>query len=184
MLTRSLRAVALTTLAYCAALNGSEAAAATQGSLGATSSGSIAITLSVAGRVQISGLGDVVFVAVSPEVAAISAQNVCVWSNTATRGYRVTASGSGAGSAFELAATSRAAPYAVAWNDTAGQSAGTPLVAGAMLSGLTSSAASPDCGAGGAGTSTLIVQVEPAALRAALPNTTYTGALNLLVSPE
>ena len=102
----SLTAVALSALALFAALNGNAALAATQGSQGATSAGSIAITLSVAGRVQISGLSDVSFVSVSPDVAAVSAQNVCVWSNTATKGYSLSASGSGAGSAFELAGTS------------------------------------------------------------------------------
>ncbi len=167
-----------------AALFGSAASAATQGSLGATSTGSIAISLSVAGRVQITGLGDVSFVAVSPDAAATSAQNVCVWSNTATRGYSVTASGSGAGNAFELSGPANTTPYAVAWSDAAGQTAGTPLGAGAALSGLRSSATSPDCGNGGAASSSLIVTVEPAALQAAQPDTTYTGALNLLVAPQ
>ena len=74
--------------------------------------------------------------------------------------------------------------YSVAWNDTAGQSAGTPLSAGTELSGQTSSATNPDCSSGGAASSTLIVQVEPAALQTAQPDTTYAGALNLLVSPE
>lgn len=180
----SLRAVALSALALFAALNGNAAVAATQGSQGATSAGSIAITLSVAGRVQISGLSDVSFVSVSPDVAAVSAQNVCVWSNTATKGYSLSASGSGAGSAFELAGTSSSVTYSVAWNDTAGQSAGTPLSAGTELSGQTSSATNPDCSSGGAASSTLIVQVEPAALQTAQPDTTYAGALNLLVSPE
>ncbi len=177
-------AFALTALVLCAALNSGEAEAATQGSMGATSSGSIAITLSVAGRVKIGGLSDVAFVAVLPDAAAIVAQNVCVWSNTATRGYSVTASGSGPGAAFELAAASQAAPYSVAWNDASGQAAGTPLAPGAALSGLTSDAASPDCSAGGGASSRLTVQVEPAVLQAVLPDTTYAGALNLLVTPE
>ena len=184
MQNKALRTISPTCLALCAALIGGEAEAASQGSLGETSSGSIGITLSVAGRVQISGLSDVAFVAVSPDAAAMSAQDVCVWSNTATKGYSVTASGSGAGDMFELASTSRTASYSVAWNDAAGQSAGTPLSAGAALSGQTSSAASPDCTSGGADSSTLIVTVDPVALQNVEPDTTYAGALNLLVTPE
>ena len=173
-----------TILLLSAALSGGAAEAATQGSLGATSSGSISISLSVAGRVQISGLSDVAFVAVSPDAAATAAQNVCVWSNTATKGYSVTASGSGAGNAFELSGPANTTPYAVAWSDATGQTSGTPLNAGAPLSGLTSSAIRPDCSSGGAASSSLIVTVDPAALQAAQPDTTYTGALNLLVSPQ
>ena len=76
-----------TILLLGAALCGGASEAATQGTVGATSSGSISISLSVAGRVQISGLSDVAFVAVSPDAAAVSAQSLCVWSNTATKGY-------------------------------------------------------------------------------------------------
>ena len=173
-----------TILLLGAALANGATSAASQGSLGATSTGSIAISLSVAGRVQISGLSDVAFVAVSPDAAAISAQNVCVWSNTATKGYSVTASGSGAGDAFELASTSQTASYSVAWNAAAGQTAGTPLRAGAQVSGMSSSATSADCRAGGAASSSLIVTVDPATLQAAQPDTPYTGTLNLLVTPE
>ena len=96
----ALRTILLLGAALC---YGGAAEAATQGSLGATSSGSIAISLSVAGRVQISGLSDVAFVAVSPDAAALSAQNVCVWSNTSTKGYTVTATGDGTANAFTLA---------------------------------------------------------------------------------
>lgn len=167
-----------------AALIGSAAEAATQGSVGATSTASINISLSVAGRVQITGLSDVAFADVKPDVAATAAQNVCVWSNTATRGYSVTASGSGAGNAFELAGPSHAAPYTVAWSAASGQTSGTSLRAGATLSGLTSSATSPDCSTGGAASTSLIVSVDPATLQAAVPHSTYNGSLSLLVSPE
>ena len=176
----ALRTILLLGTALC----GGAASAATQGSLGATSTGSISISLTVAGRVQISGLSDVAFAAVSPDVAAISAQTVCIWSNTATKGYSVTASGSGAGNAFALASASGTALYAVAWNAASGQAEGTQLSAGAPLSGLTTSATSPDCSSGGAASSSLIVTVDPAALQSAQPDTAYTGALNLLVTPE
>ena len=84
-------------------LLGSPALAATQGSFGATSTGSLSIDASVPGRVRISGLSDVSFTNADPSVNATDAQDVCVWSNTSTRAYNITATGSGAPGAFTLA---------------------------------------------------------------------------------
>src|SRR6476660_861709 len=78
------------------------ALAVTQGSLGSTSSGSVSISATVPGRVQIGGLTDIAFGTVDPTSAASQAENVCVWSNTSGRGYQITATGSGASSAFTL----------------------------------------------------------------------------------
>ena len=81
-------------------------------------------------RVQISGLTDVYFTNQDPAIAAASAQNVCVWSNTSTKGYNVTASGSGTASAFTLANGALTVPYSVEWAQTSGQSTGTALATG------------------------------------------------------
>lgn len=158
------------------------ALAATQGTVGATSTGSITITLSVAQRVRIGGLSDVSLAAVSPDETATAAQSVCVWSNTATRGYSVTASGSGGGGAFVLASGAQSTRYDVAWNGSAGQGSGTRLAPGSPLAGQTSSAITPDCAAGPS--ASLTVSVEASELRAAQAEATYLGTLNLLVSPE
>ncbi len=85
-----------------AALASAPAMAATQGTLGATSTGSVAISASVPNRARITGLTDVAFTSQDPNTAASNAQSICVWSNTATKGYTVTASGSGTSSAFTL----------------------------------------------------------------------------------
>src|SRR6478735_622858 len=77
------------------ALAATPAAAATNGALGATSTGSVQITVSVPSRVQITGLTDISFANAEPNAQALSAQNNCVWSNTATKGYTITATGSG-----------------------------------------------------------------------------------------
>ena len=76
----ALGGVAITVLAAGAAR------AATQGSLGATSTGTVMITASVPNRAQITGLSDISFTNADPTTAASSAHNSCVWSNTATRG--------------------------------------------------------------------------------------------------
>ena len=104
------------------------ALASTQGSFGATSTGSLSINASVPGRVRISGLSDVTFSNVDPSVNATDAQNVCVWSNTSTRGYSITATGSGAANAFTLSSGALpVVPYTVEWAQTTGQASGEVL---------------------------------------------------------
>ena len=49
---------------------------------------------------DITGLSDVTFTNQDPATAASSAQSVCVWSNTATKAYTITATGSGTANAF------------------------------------------------------------------------------------
>jgi hypothetical protein len=160
------------------------APAATQGSLGTTSTGSISIGASVPNRVQLTGLSDVAFTNQDPSVAASNAQNVCVWSNTGTRGYNVTASGSGAASAFTLANAALTVPYAVEWTGTSGQTSGTALTPGTALAGLTSTATNATCSAGASSTASLIVKISSASLQGMQAATNYTGTLTLVVAPE
>jgi hypothetical protein len=153
-------AAALLTLAA-----GSAANAATQGSLGTTSTGTVGVSVSVPNRVQISGLTDVAFTNQDPSVAASNAQNVCVWSNTSTRGYNVTASGSGTAGAFTLANASLTVPYSVEWAGSSGASSGTALASGTALTGLTSTATNATCSAGAASTASLIVKIASSNLQ-------------------
>ena len=161
------------------------ALAATQGSFGATSTGSVNINASVPGRVRISGLTDVTFSNVDPSVAAIDAQSVCVWSNTSTRGYSITATGSGAASAFTLSSGALpVVPYTVAWAPTSGQTTGTGLTAGAALTGQTSTAINADCSAGPSASASLVVSVGSSTLQSMTAGVTYNGTLTLVVAPE
>lgn len=158
--------------------------AATQGSLGTTSTGSISIGASVPNRVQLSGLTDVSFANQDPATPAANAQSVCVWSNTSTKGYNVTASGSGAGSAFTLANGALNVPYSVEWAGSSGQSSGTALTSGSALTGLTSTATNATCSAGASSSASLIVRISSANLQGMQAATTYTGTLTLVVAPE
>jgi hypothetical protein len=160
------------------------ASAATQGSLGTTSTGSISIGASVPNRVQLTGLSDVSFTNQDPATPAANAQNVCVWSNTSTKGYNVTATGSGAGSAFTLANGAATVPYSVEWSGSSGQASGTALTAGAALTGLTSTATNATCSAGASSSASLIVKISSANLQNMQAATTYTGTLTLVVAPE
>ncbi|HEY0628210.1 MAG TPA: hypothetical protein VGD23_02675 [Sphingomicrobium sp.] len=159
--------------------------ASTQGSLAPTSTGSVTINASVPGRVRISGLSDVTFSNVDPTVAATSAQNVCVWSNTSTRAYSITATGSGAANAFTLASGALpAVPYSVQWASSSGQTSGTSLTAGAALAGQVSAATNSDCSAGPAASASLVVSIGSPTLQSMTAGVTYNGTLTLVVAPE
>jgi hypothetical protein len=160
------------------------AGASTQGSLGATSTGTVTITASVAHRAQITGLTDIAFTNVDPASAATSSQSNCVWSNTANKGYSITATGSGTSGAFTLANGSLNVPYSVQWNAGGGQTSGTGLTAGTALGGMTSTAANPTCSTGAATTSSLIISIAASDLQGMTSATSYTGALTLLVIPQ
>jgi hypothetical protein len=180
-LSRSSAAFALVT--SIAALPAS-AIAATQGSLGATSTGSISISASVPSRARITGLNDVAFTNQDPASAATSAQDVCVWTNTATKGYTITATGSGTASSFTLAGASMTVPYSVQWSATSGQSSGTALVNGAASAGLTSTGTQQTCSSGPSATASLIIGIAATDLQTMQSGTTYTGTLTLLVAPQ
>lgn len=159
--------------------------AATDGSFGATSTGSVSINASVPGRVRISGLTDVAFSNVDPMGTATNAQSLCVWSNTSTRGYSITATGSGAASAFTLASGALpAAPYTVQWAPTSAQTSGTSLAVGTALTGQTSTAINSNCSAGPSATASLVVSVGSSTLQSMTAGVTYNGTLTLVVAPE
>jgi hypothetical protein len=171
-------------VAVAAAATATPVSAATQGSLGSTSTGSVSISASIPSRVRISGLSDVAFTNVDPSLDAANAQNVCVWSNTSTKGYQITASGSGAGNAFTLANAALVVPYMVEWSGTSGQTGGTGLAPGSTLTGLTSTATNASCASGPSTSASLIVKIAAADLQGMNAATNYTGTLTLLVAPE
>ncbi len=160
------------------------AAAPTQGSLGATSTGIINISASVPNRARISGLSDVAFTNQDPATAASNAQNVCVWSNTATKAYTITASGSGAASAYTLSNGSGTVPYTVEWAATSGQTSGTALTAGSASASLTSAAVNQNCSSAPLTTASLIVKMSTTDLGTMSAGSSYTGSLTLLVTPQ
>lgn len=169
--------------AVCAMQIPGVAAAATDGTLGATSTGSVSISATVPGRVQISGLRDVPFGTVDPTTAASDAQDVCVWSNTSGRVYSVTATGSGTSNAFTLSAGTNTLAYGVEWAASSGQTSGIALTAGTALASLASTATHPTCSSGPAKSASLIVKMSAADLQAAVAGS-YTGILTLVVAPQ
>jgi spore coat protein U-like protein len=172
-------------IAFVASTN---AQAATQGSLGSTSTGTVSISATVPAKVQISGLTDFAFGTLDPTTATSTAKNVCVWSNTATKGYNITATGSytgSSGTAFKLSNGTTQLDYGVEWAASADQSTGTNLTANSVATGFTSTATTPSCASGASPTASLMVKFSTAQMQAAVGSATaYTGTLTLVVAPE
>lgn len=176
-------------LGLFACLSSVEASAATQGTAGTTSTGTVTVSASVAARVDITGLSDVSFAdadlgpVINTAGQATKAQNVCVWSNNADKSYYITASGSGAASAFTLAnAANPVVPYEVYWNATSGQVTGTQLTTGTKSAKLVGTATAPTCSGGS--TASLVLGIQGSDANSMLASTAYTGTLTLLVAPN
>ena len=181
---KKLNAIAICGAVTATALAATPAHAATNGSLGATSTGTVTITASVPNRARITGLSDVAFTNQDPASAASSAQNVCVWSNTATKRYTITATGDGSGGAFTLTNAALTVPYSVQWASASGATNGTALTAGAVSALLTSTATQQTCSSGPSASASLIVGIASTDLSAMQAATTYSGVLTLLVTPQ
>lgn len=174
----------LALLACASLMQTTPAFAATQGSIGATSQGTINIQASVPSRARISGLNDVSFLNQDPTSDASSSQDVCVWSNTTTKAYTITASGDGAAGAFTLTDGSGTVPYSVEWSSSAGQSSGSALSTGVASVSLLSTATNQSCASGPSSSASLIVKLASADLSTMATGSTYAGTLTLLVTPQ
>lgn len=181
--------IAATSLAAGAMLAPLAAQAATQGTLGATSTGSANISVTKSVQAQISDISDMTLTNWSIGDGAVTlSSNVCVYSSTGN--YKVTATGSGSGSAFSIASGSNTIPYTVTWNaGGAGglSNTGTSLTTNTQSASLgNASVTSANCSGGGAGNDTarVIVGISQASMDAAASSSTpYTGTITMLITP-
>ena len=135
-------------------------------------------------NVRITKLNDVAFgTPANLDVDATAAQSICVFAQTASRGYRVTATGSAPGGAFALTSAGALLDYEVQWSATAGQASGTQLSPNVTLGGLVSSATQQTCNNGPATSASLILLLRSTALSSAAAGA-YAGTLTLLIGPE
>ena len=112
-----------------------------------------------------------------------AAQNVCAFSNTSTRGYRVSANGSGSSGAFTLANGGSTLAYEVQWNRLSGQTSGTSLSPNVALTGQTSSATQQQCNSGPPSSGTIVVVIRGSSAASATSGN-YAGTLTLVLGPE
>jgi hypothetical protein len=151
------------------------AAASSQGSMGASSTGSVTITASVSARAQISGLGDMAFAGPGAATPA-RAHDLCVWSNALSQPYTLVATGSGPSGSFELSNGQASIGYTVEWS-------GEPSLGRSTTATLQAAASESECLAG-RGSIGLVIALEPARLPSAGSPAPYTGVLRLTVSPQ
>ncbi len=162
-----------------------EAHAATDGTLGATSTGSLNINVTKDARVKISGLSDLQKVSwVDTDGDVVLREDFCVYSTRAGGGYKVNPSGSGIANAFTIANGANLLPYSLKWND-GGASLGEPVV-GLIANTLSPSFANASTGSiscGGGTTARLEVKILSTNMAAAVDGA-YAGTLTLIVSPS
>ena len=163
--------------------------AATQGSLGSTSTGVANISITKSVQAQISDLTDMALSHWSIGDGAVTlSTNVCVYSSTGN--YKVTATGSGLVGAYTINSGLNFIPYSVTWNaGGAGSlaSTGTSLTAGLQSSSFgNASISSATCSGGGASNDTarLVVGITSSAMDSAASSATpYTGSITMLITP-
>lgn len=179
--------LAVLALAVCVMYH-SAALAANDGTVGATSTGDVTITVEKPAVVQISGMTDMLLPSyLLGDGAQQLTTTVCIYSSTAGGGYNVTMTGSGAGAIFTLTDGTNTLAYTATWNSGgAGNigNTGTAITTGTALTGLTNaSTTSFLCNANANPTAQLNINFSQAALDAA-PAGTYVGVATLVVSPD
>jgi hypothetical protein len=135
-------------------------------------------------KVRITSLNDVAFGTLANlGVDAVRSQSVCLYADTSTNGYTITATGTGPAGTFKLTSGLFAMPYEVEWSSSAGQSTGVQLTPNVPLTGQASPATHQTCNNGPATTASLILMLRSSALSSAQAGT-YNGTLTLIVGPE
>ena len=135
-------------------------------------------------KVRITGISDVPFGTIGNlSVDAVQSQSLCLYANTDTNGYNITATGIGPGGGFELTSGSQPLSFDVAWSSSAGQSSGTAVTPNVPLTGQVSDATTQSCSSGPATSASLVIILRAAALSSATAGT-YNGTLTLVVGPE
>lgn len=170
-------------------IGGGIAYAAAQGALGASSVGSIIISVRKTASVGISGLRDMTANWTPGESDVLWSNDLCVFSNTASGKYTITASGArNANGAFVLSDGNNQLPYQVSWSDGG---AGNLSDHGVALKPDTTSAPmdkgsgdSGNCGSGQNKANARLIISIPATTMKAVPEGNYRESLTLLVSPS
>lgn len=140
--------------------------------------------LGASNKVRISNLSDAPFGTLANlGVDAIRSQNICVYADTNTNGYNVTATGTGPGGSFRLASGTRTMAFDVQWSSSTGQNSGIQLAPNVPLTGQVSAAVHQSCSNGPANSASLIIILRSSAISSATAGT-YNGSLTLLIGPE
>jgi spore coat protein U-like protein len=156
--------------------------AATDGTVGTSSTGDLDISMTKGDEVRISNLSNINFGS-NNNTPAGQTLDVCIYSSTGS--YDITATSSnGNGTTFRLAngGASSFIEYDVQWNNTASGNNGTDLN-NAVTSGVFTGANTTQNDCGGGVNSRLFVDVVNSSFNAA-PSDNYTDTLTLVITPQ
>ncbi len=149
--------------------------AATDGTVGFTSTGDLDIELVVADEVRISGMSDLTLNFSGTDETATS--DACIYRNSGTA-YQITGTGDGAGNAFELTDGTNIVPFAVTIDDG---DTSVSMPAGSAVTRTNADQLDTDCFTNGPNAQISVTVTAANAL--ALPAASYLGTLTLLVAP-
>lgn len=162
-----------------------QAEAASDGSLGPTSTGSFSVSITVPTRVMISKMDDLAFGTWTASGDMAQDDDVCVYTSDATGRYKVTLTGNGPSGEFQVDdGNSNIASYQVWWNDEKGTVNGVQVSSGTALASQTTACTSnSSCSGCGSNSANFKVKFTSAELSSAIAGS-YTGTLSIVVEPD
>ena len=176
-----------TTLLVSGMIASSSLMAATPGTLGTTSTGTLDIEVDVEDLVMISGLSDIAIAFDNTGTGDLTGSSTaCIYRNGAGT-YSVNATGDGGvgGTDFSIQNATpvpTVVPYTVEWDDDVAGSNYSAVALGTALTGQ--SGANTTDTACGTGANAIVQVTVPRASLAAAPAGTYNGTLTLEIAPE
>ena len=160
------------------------ALAASDGTLGPTSTGSVNISITVPEQIKISKLADANLTDWTGSGNKSKNEKVCVYTNKPSGTYQVTLTGDGPGGSFVLTSPEpQELPYTVEWNDEPANNANAVLASpGVTITGQTGADTTSNTCSGG-NTSNARVRIVSSEFNKVHAGT-YTGNLSILVEPN
>lgn len=166
------------------AMTSYHAIAASDGVLGATSTGTAVVTLTIPERFQISDMNDIALGSYGGAGDLTGNDDICVYHN-GDGSYQVTITDNSAltvGFAVEDAANTVAIPMQVRWNDQTGTAGNAAVTYNTPLVSTGANTSTTDCSVGGLSANLEVTLLE-ADLQAA-PAAAYDSTLTLIVEPD
>ena len=158
--------------------------AATQGTLGSTSTGTANVTLTIPSLYRISGLTDLSLGTYSGSGTMTANEDVCVYSNV-NGTYRVNITGnstlSPAAFAVQNAGNTAYIPMAVKWNGVIGTTGNAAITYNVPLAATGANQTTTDCSTGGLSADLQVSLLQSDLLKA--PASVYSSILTILIEP-
>lgn len=168
-----------------AGLIGGFAYAATQGSAGSTSTATTVITLTIPTTYRVTSLADINFGTYSGTGALSGNQDICVFTNDATRNYRImlTDNTTMSPSAFSVqnSGATTSIPFSVRWNGTTGTTGNTLVTYNTPLAVGGANVQSTDCSIGGK-SANIAIDFLAADLQM-VPSGLYSSTITVIIEP-